>query len=141
MSFNPPAPSRTLPRAVLAAVRPRQWAKNVLVLPALVFSGHYTSAPEWGRTALAFLAFSLLSSTGYVYNDLRDVDSDRRHPKKRFRPLAAGEIGPRAAWALIAVLGMGAAGVSIALGRDFAVVAALYFATTLAYSGIFKHRC
>jgi 4-hydroxybenzoate polyprenyltransferase len=140
LSPSTPEASRPLPLAVLAAVRPRQWAKNVLVLPALVFSGHYTSPEEWGRTALAFLAFSLLSSTGYVYNDLRDVEADRRHPKKRFRPLAAGEIGTAGAWTLMALLAAGAAGTSLLLGTSFAGVAAAYFGTTLLYSGMFKHH-
>jgi 4-hydroxybenzoate polyprenyltransferase len=75
-----------------------------------------------------------------VYNDLRDVEGDRRHPKKRFRPLAAGEVGTRGAWLLMAACTAVALALAAWLGPWFVVVALAYFATTLSYSLYFKHH-
>ncbi len=137
-------PRRSPSAAMLAALRPKQWAKNVLLFAALVFSVGQTPGvlvpPThlWAAIA-AFFSFCMLASTGYVYNDLRDAEADRHHPKKRFRPIAAGELSPKGAWALMAVCMVLALGVAWAISVPFLVVALLYFATTLAYSTIFKH--
>jgi 4-hydroxybenzoate polyprenyltransferase len=88
---------------------------------------------------LAFLSFCLLSSTGYIFNDYRDVEADRKHPKKRHRPLASGEIGPVGAWVLMGACLLGAIGLAFLVNVPFVIVAGLYFATTLSYSGFFKH--
>jgi 4-hydroxybenzoate polyprenyltransferase len=125
--------------AAIAALRPRQWTKNGLVLAALLFSSTFTDAREAAKALVAVVAFCLLSSTGYVYNDLRDVSSDRQHPTKRHRPLAAGELSERGAWLLMAGSFGGACVLSLWLGPRFLLVAGLYFATTLAYSLHFKH--
>jgi 4-hydroxybenzoate polyprenyltransferase len=85
------------------------------------------------------VAFCLLSSTGYVFNDLRDIEADRRHPKKRLRPLASGELSTQGAWALMALCFGSALAVAWVISPSFLVVACLYFATTLSYSGFFKH--
>ncbi len=130
---------RSLPVAVLAAMRPKQWTKNVLLFAALIFSSGWNQLWEIGDASLAFLCFCLLSSTGYVYNDLRDAESDRRHPTKRFRPIAAGDLSVGAAWGLMAVASVIAASVAWLVNPIFLVTALLYFATTLSYSTIFKH--
>ena len=137
-------PRRALPLALLVALRPKQWVKNILLFAALIFSvghtpGTLVPTEHLVRAGLAFVAFCLLSSTGYVYNDLRDAEADRNHPKKRFRPIAAREITPTGAWALMAGCFAGAMAVSWLVGPAFLVVALLYFATTLSYSTIFKH--
>lgn len=131
---------RSLPAAALAALRPKQWTKNGLLFAALIFSGYFTHPDAWVRGFAAFFAFCLLSSTGYVYNDLRDVEADRQHPKKRFRPLAAGEISTTGAWVLMASCVAVALAISAWVGLGFVVCALLYFATTLSYSTIFKHH-
>lgn len=135
-----PSPRRSLPVAILVAMRPKQWTKNGLLFAALIFSSRFYSPPDVARAALAFLVFCLLSSTGYVYNDLRDVESDRRHPKKRLRPLAAGEVNVSGAWTLMAVSTVAALGLAWQLGPWFVVVALCYFLTTLSYSLVFKHH-
>ena len=135
-----PLPRRPLPLAALALMRPKQWAKNVLLLAAILFSNRFLDLASWTQVGLAFAAFSLLSSTGYVFNDLRDADADRQHPKKRTRPIASGEITPGVAWGLMA-LTLGAAIVlSWLVGVPFLVTALLYFATTIAYSTWLKHH-
>jgi 4-hydroxybenzoate polyprenyltransferase len=88
---------------------------------------------------LAFASFCLLSSTGYVFNDYRDIEADRKHPKKRHRPLASGEIGRVGAWVLMAGCLVGAIALAWMVNVPFVMVAGLYFATTLSYSGFFKH--
>ncbi|MDP2305232.1 MAG: decaprenyl-phosphate phosphoribosyltransferase [Pseudomonadota bacterium] len=133
------ARTRPLPLAALAALRPKQWAKNVLLLPAIIFSDAIRSPAEWGHLGIAFVAFCLLSSTGYIFNDWRDIEADRRHPKKRFRPLASGELTERTAWLVMALAFLGALSIAWSLSPQYFVVALLYFATTLTYSSYFKH--
>ena len=82
-------------RAIVATARPRQWVKNALVVAAAGAAGALGHDDVPGRVALACIAFCLLASGIYAINDVRDVAEDRRHPRKRFRPVAAGELGPR----------------------------------------------
>jgi 4-hydroxybenzoate polyprenyltransferase len=118
----------------LVALRPRQWAKNVFVFAALVFAERLGDTTAVLRVCGAFAVFCVLSSAVYLINDVRDRESDRRHPQKRRRPIAAGEIGPGTASAaslILAVVALFAAfGLSDALGR----VAAAYLVLNLAYS-------
>ena len=137
--MNTDVGARSLLRAALAALRPKQWTKNGLLTAAIIFSSHFREPAEWVQVGLAVAAFCLLSSTGYVFNDLRDVEADRRHPKKRLRPLASGELPIRMAWPLMAVCFAGALALAWAVGPSFLLVACLYFATTLSYSLFFKH--
>ena len=79
--------------AALKQLRPKQWAKNVFVLAALVFSKSFTDVDALLAVALAFCAFSLVSSAGYVLNDWLDAEADRKHPEKTHRPIASGMPG------------------------------------------------
>ncbi len=133
------APRRPLPLALLVALRPKQWTKNGLLFAALIFSAQFNDPEAFMRSVVACAAFCLLSSTGYVYNDLQDVEGDRRHPKKRLRPLASGEVGTTAAWLLMGTCTAAALALAATLGFWFVVVALAYFATTLSYSTLFKH--
>ncbi len=94
-------------RALLSAMRPSQWVKNLIVVVAPAAAGVLTHRDVVGHTVVAFVAFSLLASALYVVNDLRDVEADRAHPTKRARAIAAGELkrGPAlvAALALVAL--------------------------------------
>jgi 4-hydroxybenzoate polyprenyltransferase len=116
------------------AVRLHQWIKNALIfLPAAL--GHVLLRPDVLTSAvLAFLAFSLCASSVYLTNDLFDLEADRAHPRKRFRPMAAGLIAPYAG-ATVAGLFF-AAGVAVALSVNlgFAAVLAGYYVVTWAYS-------
>jgi 4-hydroxybenzoate polyprenyltransferase len=125
-------PRRAL--ALLRLARPAEWAKNVLVVAPLVFSGR-DSAGAIGSALLALIAFCLVSSAGYALNDTRDAPLDREHPVKRRRPVAAGIVPPRvalaagAAWALLGFAVAAAAG-----GLGLVGVIAAYAALTVAYS-------
>lgn len=136
---HPANARRSLPLALFAALRPKQWIKNGLLFAALIFSNSFGRLDDWALCLGAFASFCLLSSTGYVFNDLRDAEADRAHPKKRFRPIAAGELGPSGAWILMAVSLAASLGIAYLVGVPFLICALLYFATTLSYSSIFKH--
>ena len=120
-------------------LRPRQWVKNVFVLAPLVFAQELGSAAAVETAFLAFVLFCVLSSSVYVLNDLVDAESDRQHPDKRNRPIASGELDPRAAGVLAAVLALAGLSGSLFLGVPFALVAAAYLALNLAYSFFLKH--
>jgi len=78
------------PWGFVRSVRPRQWVKNVLVLAAPLAAGKVFDLDVLGPTVVAFLLFCLAASAVYLVNDTIDVEEDRRHPRKRFRPIAAG---------------------------------------------------
>ncbi len=138
--MDSPLKRRSVPAAAIAALRPKQWAKQVLLLPAIIFSEGFRDPHEWLLVSLGIASFSLLSSTGYVFNDWRDIEADRKHPKKRHRPLASGELSEAGGWALMAVAFLGAGILAWLVSPAFLVVAGLYFVTTISYSTIFKHH-
>jgi decaprenyl-phosphate phosphoribosyltransferase len=120
-------------RELLRATRPRQWSKSLLVFAAPLLSGRFTESDVLGNAAVAFVAFTLAASAVYLINDVRDVESDRAHPTKRGRPVAAGTVNARtASWAsgLLAVASLGVAMVS---GPDLVIVIAVYLALSLLY--------
>ena len=116
-------------------MRPGEWIKNILVFAGLVFAKKFNQPSEVVDTVLTFVAFCAISSAGYLFNDLTDVEHDRRHPDKRFRPIAAGEIQPSVAWAsaaLLTVVGIDVALIGVSL--EVAGLVALYGLATVAYS-------
>lgn len=121
-------------RAVLATMRPRQWVKNLFVAAPLVFSKNLIDPVLTARTAIAVLAFCLLSGAVYAFNDVRDAAADRLHPSKRRRPIASGALGEQTALWAAALLAGAALAWSAALSWPLLVVAALYLANNLAYS-------
>ncbi|MGZ6880685.1 MAG: UbiA family prenyltransferase, partial [Mycobacteriaceae bacterium] len=104
---------KNLPAGLLKAVRPRQWVKNVLVLAAPVAAGKVGELSVLGDAAVAFVAFCLAASGIYLINDALDVEADREHPRKRYRPIAAGVVPVRLAYALAIMLLI--AGLALAL--------------------------
>ena len=125
-------------RAALHALRPHQWSKNLLVFVAAIAAHRIFDPIALQATALAFVAFCLCASGAYVLNDLFDLDADRRHPRKRTRPFAAGRV-PIAAGLLAApLLTLGGFAVALSLPRPFMFALLLYAATTLAYSFALK---
>ena len=121
-------------RALLAACRPRQWPKNLLVLAAPVAAGVLTHAHVPGTVLLAFISFCMLSSSTYLLNDLHDRAEDRAHPRKRNRPIASGAVTRAQALLASAVLGVGGILLAAAVRPALAAVAAGYVLLTLAYT-------
>ena len=121
------------------ALRPKQWVKNGLLLVAIVFSEQYTRLDAWIQVAAGVGLFCMLSSAGYLVNDLRDVEADRTHPKKKHRPIAAGDVSATVAWITVAVFIVGGLSGAFALHTRFGIAALAYLVTTLSYSMLFKH--
>ena len=91
-------PRRRSPlRAAFVALRPRQWLKNLLLFAGIIFAAELGDPTRWLEAVAAFVAYCAASSAAYLVNDLRDIDADRQHPVKRRRPIARGELRPRAA--------------------------------------------
>ena len=111
---------------ILKTMRPHQWTKNAFVLAALVFSQHLLDPPYLTRALVAFAAFCLLSSAVYIFNDIKDMDQDRVHPRKRSRPIASGELSAGTAGAAGLGLLFAGLGLSFTLGVPFILVAASY---------------
>ncbi|MDP6943690.1 MAG: decaprenyl-phosphate phosphoribosyltransferase [Myxococcota bacterium] len=124
---------------LLRSLRPHQWVKNLFVLAPLVFAKRADDVSMLLDAALAFLLFSLLSGCVYLLNDIVDVDSDRAHPTKRDRPIAAGRLPLKRAKMALAVLLLGAVGTSFALSIEFAAVGMAYFTLNVGYSFALKH--
>ncbi len=130
---DPPGALRLL-RGIVRTVRPHQWVKNLFVLAPLVFAKYLTHPSVILGAVGAFGIFCLLAGAIYTLNDLLDVEADRVHPVKRFRPIASGAVPTHVAKALIAVLLVVAFG-GAALGPPkFIAVAVAYFVLNTAYS-------
>ncbi|HMP73562.1 MAG TPA: decaprenyl-phosphate phosphoribosyltransferase [Kiritimatiellia bacterium] len=128
----------------LAALRPRQWAKNVLVFAALVFAlGDRAQSidllPALLLSTLAFLAFCLISSSVYLFNDIRDRDHDRHHPFKRHRPIAAGTVPVPGAVLLGLTLLLAGLLIGYSVSKPFLGILLLYIAIQIAYTWKLKH--
>ena len=125
---------------ILQALRPKQWTKNLLVFAGVVFAQHASDPALLLRAVAGFVAFSLLASAVYVVNDLKDVDVDRLHPRKRHRPIASGALSPAVAWSVVPVLLVIVAALCSWLGFGFMLVLAAYLASNVAYSFGLKHQ-
>jgi decaprenyl-phosphate phosphoribosyltransferase len=120
--------------ALLHAVRPRQWVKNLLIFAAPGAAGILFGADVLERTAAAFVTFCALASAGYLLNDAMDAEQDRRHLVKRLRPIAAGALSERTALVAAAVLAAAALSLATRLGSAFLIAALGYAVVTVAYS-------
>jgi 4-hydroxybenzoate polyprenyltransferase len=125
--------------ALLVAMRPAEWIKNVLVFAGLLFSQKLRQGPEVVDAVIAFVAFCAISSAGYLVNDLRDAPLDRLHSEKRHRPIANGELSASVAGVAAVLLALIGIGISFAwVSAGVAGLVALYGVTTVAYSLILK---
>lgn len=125
---------------VLQTIRPHQWVKNVFVLAPVVFAKEIFSPDLLRSAASAFIVFCLLAGAVYAMNDIADVEADRQHPLKRYRPIASGRVP--VAWARLLVVGLVVASALLGglfIGTAFLVTAGLYFALNIAYSLKLKH--
>ncbi|RFA16260.1 decaprenyl-phosphate phosphoribosyltransferase [Subtercola boreus] len=127
--------------AFLRAMRPKQWLKNVLLALAPLSAGVLLEPGVIVEVLLAIIAFSLTSSGGYMLNDLLDIQSDRLHPKKRFRPIPSGEFPVRAAWPTALVLLVVPSAVAIVAGHVlFGAVLLTYVVIQVSYCIWLKHQ-
>lgn len=120
---------------LIRTARPKQWLKNVLVFAAPGAAGVLNQSREFGLSVLTFVAFCFAAAAVYFWNDLIDVEADRLHPKKRLRPIAAGEVPMGAARAAGIVIPGLALGLAALTGRwETVAVVAVYLAVNLAYN-------
>jgi 4-hydroxybenzoate polyprenyltransferase len=132
--LEPTSPAVVRPRDVARALRLHQWLKNLLLFVPLLTAHRIADASLLGRTALAFLAFGMTASSVYMANDLLDLDSDRRHPRKRLRPFASGRLPLAVGLAGIPLLLTAGFTLATVLSPAFALVLAGYFVVTTAYT-------
>lgn len=133
-------PEKGRPKELLRAVRLHQWVKNLLVFVPLLLTHQISSLPQLSSAALAFFAFCFCASSVYVQNDLLDIEADRHHPRKRFRPFASGKLSIRFGLLLAPALLLAALVVSSWLPPTFLAVLGVYFVATLAYSLYLKQQ-
>jgi decaprenyl-phosphate phosphoribosyltransferase len=125
--------------ATIRAMRPRQWVKNLLVLAAPLAAGRLFEPAVIKTAALGFVAFCLVSALVYLVNDVRDVEEDRQHPTKRFRPIASGELKPTTALVLAAVVGVCGLALGFFVSVPLGITLVVYVALQLLYSAYLKH--
>ena len=131
----PTSPALSQGVGLLASLRPRQWSKNLLIFAGLLFSGRLPEKGLWPPAFYTFLAYCLLASSVYLFNDVVDREGDRLHPKKCHRPIAAGIVAPELA--LLGSLFLAGAGLYLSLaaaGRAVASLSLAYLGLNVAYS-------
>jgi 4-hydroxybenzoate polyprenyltransferase len=124
--------------AVFQSLRPHQWIKNALVFVPLVLGGLLGETDAWTYAMLGFIALCLAASATYVVNDLRDIESDRKHWSKRNRPFASGKLSQRTGYLLAAILLAAAFGVGALIGPEETAMLAIYAAIAMSYTIYWK---
>lgn len=119
---------------LLAALRPRQWAKNLLVFLPVLLSHRFAEVGLLLNSALAFALMCMISSAAYIFNDIGDVEADRRHPDKRHRPFARGATSIRLAMPVAVVLAVSSIAAGWFVNPGVSLLLALYLAATTLYS-------
>ena len=136
---EPAARAIEIPALLLRSMRPRQWAKNGVVLIGLVFARELGKPDQVARAVLGVLVFCVLAGAVYLANDLLDLDKDRLHPTKRNRPLASGRLPVAVGAVASGALVLAGLLTAFVLSRDFFAVAVAYLALQAAYIGLLKH--
>jgi len=138
-----PAPPSAIDRSTAAllvsSLRPAQWTKNLFVFAGLLFGGRLLQEDALWRSGVAFAVFCAISGAVYLFNDLADRQADQRHPLKRMRPIASGQLNARTALMTGIVLGAGGIVAAALLDPLLGAVAAGYVTLLLLYSAALKH--
>lgn len=135
------APRRSPLKAAIVTMRPQEWIKNLLVFAGLLFSGKFDEPSSIAAAVVTFLAFCAVSSAGYLINDAHDAELDRKHPTKRNRPIAAGELSKQAAIILaVCLIIVGLVGSALLEGLLIAGIVLAYGVGTTLYSFFLKRE-
>ncbi len=126
-------------RNIFRLLRPRQWIKNFAIFAAILFSGQLFNPFAFQQAFFGFLIFCALSSSIYIINDMFDVQKDRLHPFKKYRPLASKQVPIPLALILAIALAVGAITLSYFISSGFFVISIVYFILHLLYSAVLKH--
>ncbi|HET6596119.1 MAG TPA: decaprenyl-phosphate phosphoribosyltransferase [Anaerolineales bacterium] len=127
-------------KALLKTMRPRQWTKNGFIFFGLIFDKQLFITESFVRTLAGFFLFCLISSAVYLFNDIADVEADRNHPEKKFRPIASGELPVRVASISAMLLVILTIPLGYLLSPSFAIILAAYLIINLFYSRWLKHE-
>ena len=123
---------------MIKALRPAQWTKNFFVFAGLIFALKFFEINLLLRVVYAFFIFCSLSSAVYLLNDVKDVEGDRKHPQKKLRPIASGELSVPAALTLALLLSVVSILAAFYLDFSFALVALIYLALMVAYTFLLR---
>jgi 4-hydroxybenzoate polyprenyltransferase len=126
-------------RALLKTMRPRQWTKNGFIFFGLIFDRQLFLVEPFLRTVVGFFLFCLISSAVYLFNDIADVEADRNHPVKKFRPIASGKLPVSVAGSVALLLTAVAIPLGYIFSPGFALILATYLIMNLLYSRWLKH--
>jgi 4-hydroxybenzoate polyprenyltransferase len=126
-------------KALIKTMRPRQWTKNGFVFFGLIFDKQLFLPAPFLRTLEGFALFCLISSAVYLFNDIADVEADRNHPEKKYRPIASGQLPINIAWTAATLLTITAISLGYLLSPVFALIITLYLVINLLYSRWLKH--
>jgi 4-hydroxybenzoate polyprenyltransferase len=126
-------------KALIKAMRPRQWTKNGFVFFGLIFDKQLFLVEPFLRTLAGFFLFCLISSAVYLFNDIADVEADRNHPEKKFRPIASGQLPVGVASGTAFILTVVSLALGYLLSPMFALILTAYLITNLLYSRWLKH--
>ena len=132
-------PHRSTLTLIVISLRPEQWTKNLVVFAGALFGGRLIDAPAMAVAGATFVIFCALSGVVYLFNDLADRDADQRHPLKRTRPIASGQLTPAAASTAAGALALGALGAAFAIRPGLGAVATGYLVLLTLYSTVLKH--
>jgi 4-hydroxybenzoate polyprenyltransferase len=120
-------------------MRPKQWTKNIAVFAALIFDRQLFNLNSDLRTLTGFILFCLISGSVYLFNDVMDIESDKKHPIKQNRPIASGKLPIPTALFFASLISIISLIMSFWLSPGFGIVGSIYFITNLAYSKWLKH--
>ena len=126
-------------KALIKTMRLRQWTKNGFVFFALIFDRQLLIVESFWRTVAGFFLFCLISSSVYLFNDIADVEADRNHPTKKFRPIASGKLPVRVAVIVALLLTFVSLFLGYVISPFFALILATYLIINLLYSRWLKH--
>lgn len=136
---GPEAKDRSLPALLLRSLRPEQWTKNLFVFAGLLFGKKLLDPQAVGLAGAAFAIFCGLSGVVYLCNDVADATADKRHPIKRFRPIASGALSKRTALVAAAVISMASIAGSWLVSPALCLTSATYLVLLVLYSVVLKH--
>jgi decaprenyl-phosphate phosphoribosyltransferase len=127
-------------KALFGALRPAQWTKNLSLFAAAILNGQLTNPDLFIQSCFAFVTFCLLSSSSYLVNDIIDIEKDRQHPYKKYRPIAHGDISIKTAILFTFILLITGLGISAFINFGFFVISLVFIALQYSYSFIFKKK-
>lgn len=127
-------------KAIIKLMRPKQWVKNLFVFAGLLFDRKWNEPETVTAVLLVFAGFCMAASAIYILNDYLDREEDRRHPRKRLRPIASGEVKPGLAFVLFAILMTAGLGITYTAAPNAALILLIYVVMNFAYSAGLKRQ-